>query len=336
MICDDSLTYVRALSQFLSHGGDLKVVGTCGTGEQLLALLALRTADLLIVDLELPGISGQQVIEEVTRSAHPIPVIAVSGHAGRGSEAAAAALAAGALEALPKAQIRLDDPDGPAAVALRHRVRRLARTRAPRDPERPSPAPGTLIHKSAAVVAICASTGGPSALASLLADLPADFPVPVLVVQHMAEGFIEGLVRWIAPRARLPVAVAEDGMALEPGVWFAPDDAHLILGPAKRLALDRVTQSGVHRPSADMLLSSVATTLGAEGVGVVLTGMGRDGGKGVAALCAAGGRVIAQDEETSVVFGMPRTAIERGASVVLPLPEIARALCQLRVPEPVG
>jgi two-component system chemotaxis response regulator CheB len=229
--------------------------------------------------------------------------------------------------------VRLDDPAGPAAVALRHRIRRLARARVGRDPAHVPTAAFGRGPKAASVVAICTSTGGPGALATILAELPADFPLPVLIVQHMTEGFIDGLVRWIAPRMPLPVGVATDGMALAPGVWFAPDDAHLLLQPSMRLAVDRETLAGAHRPSADILLTSVAAAAGAGGIGVVLTGMGRDGGKGVAALSRAGGWVIAQDEATSVVFGMPRTAIEQGANVVLPVSQIAGALKGLRVAE---
>jgi two-component system chemotaxis response regulator CheB len=324
------------LASFLRHGGDLQVVGTCVSAEELLESVPRLGPDLVILDLELPGMSGQQAIEEIMSSPRPLPILVLSSHAERGSEEAAAALAAGALEALPKSLVRLDDPVGPAAIALRHRIRRLARARVGREPRRAGPARVQRGSKVASVVAICTSTGGPSALETILTELPADFAVPVLVVQHMAEGFIAGLVRWIGPRVPLPVGIAADGMELARGVWFAPDDAHLVLQPSLRLALDREWRAGAHRPSADVLLTSVAAAAGPGAVGVVLTGMGRDGGKGVAAVCRAGGCVIAQDEDTSVVFGMPRTAIEQGAKVVLPLSQIAGALRQLRVAEAVS
>jgi two-component system, chemotaxis family, protein-glutamate methylesterase/glutaminase len=148
-------------------------------------------------------------------------------------------------------------------------------------------------------------------------------------VQHMAAGFTRGLVEWLDQSVALHVDLARDGAALAPGIWFAPDDAHLLLGPAMHLTLDRETVVGAHRPAVDVLLSSMASSAGASAVGVVLTGMGRDGAKGAAALRRAGACVIAQDEQTSAIFGMPRAAIEAGASRVLPLPEIAEALCQL-------
>jgi two-component system chemotaxis response regulator CheB len=162
----------------------------------------------------------------------------------------------------------------------------------------------------------------------VLADLPASFSLPVLVVQHMADGFIDALVGWLDQRTPLPVAVVRHGMTLRRGVWFAPDDANLTLLPSHQLAIDADTQGSLV-PSADVLLTSMAAALGPSAIAVVLTGMGRDGGRGVAEISRAGGCVIAQDEETSVVYGMPRTAVEQGANIVLPLERVAAALRQL-------
>jgi two-component system chemotaxis response regulator CheB len=145
----------------------------------------------------------------------------------------------------------------------------------------------------------------------------------------MASGFMDPFVRSLDERVPLPVAVAEDNMLLRRGIWFAPDDANLRLQSPTRLSVTRETAPGSRHPSADVLLESIASVAREGAVGVVLTGMGRDGGNGVAAISRAGGCVIAQDEETSVIFGMPRTAIERGANVVLPLAQIAPALREL-------
>jgi two-component system chemotaxis response regulator CheB len=333
------VTYARALVRFLGHGNELEVVGICATGEETLASLPSLAPDLVTVDLELPGIGGLETIRRIMRT-NPMPLVVLSGHAPRGSDHAAAALAAGALEALPKTQVRLDQPDAPAAVALRHRLRRLARARVvqSRDAARP-PRRASRIDRSqphATVIGIGTSTGGPRALEVILSGLPADFRLPVLIVQHMAPGFTEGLVRWLDQRVPLPVALARDGAYARRGAWFAPDDAHIVLEPSRRLALDRKTEVGAHRPAADVLLQSIARAAGPGAVGVVLTGMGRDGARGVAAICRTGGRVIAQDEETSVVFGMPRAAIEHGANLVLPLEDIAGALRGLGVADEVA
>jgi two-component system, chemotaxis family, protein-glutamate methylesterase/glutaminase len=173
-----------------------------------------------------------------------------------------------------------------------------------------TPAPST-------VIGICASTGGPGALASVLARLPSDYSIPILVVQHMTPGFLAGLVSWLSREMTLPVRMASDGDRLAPGVWFAPDGAHLTLEITRRLALDTSTTDGDHRPSGDVLLRSLARVAGAAAVAVVLTGMGRDGADGMAAVAAAGGRTIAQDKQSSIVYGMPRVAAERGAKTLL-------------------
>jgi two-component system, chemotaxis family, protein-glutamate methylesterase/glutaminase len=179
------------------------------------------------------------------------------------------------------------------------------------------------------VIGICASTGGPQALASVLGSLPGGYSIPILVVQHMTPGFLAGLVSWLDRETALPVRLARDGERLQPGVWFAPDGAHLRLERTRRLALDADTSAGNHRPSGDVLLCSLARVAGAGAVAVVLTGMGRDGAEGVAAVAAAGGRTIAQDERSSIVYGMPRVAVERGARTVLELEAIGAALVAL-------
>lgn len=179
-------------------------------------------------------------------------------------------------------------------------------------------------------IGVCTSVGGPPVLQEILGALPADYPLPILVVQHIAVGFTDDLVRMLDQSSALSVAVATDGAPLRPGVWFAPDDAHLTLTPERCLALDTRTVAGPHRPSADLLLESLATVLGPGAVGVVLTGMGRDGARGAAMVKAGGGLLLAQDEATSRVYGMPRAAVEGGAQP-LPPAEIVAALRGLAV-----
>ncbi len=167
------------------------------------------------------------------------------------------------------------------------------------------------------VIGICASTGGPRALLEVVGRLPADYRIPILVVQHMTPGFTAGLVDWLNSELALPVRLAHDDQKLAPGVWFAPDGAHLKLEPNRRLGLDTDTLVGNHSPSGDVLLSSIARVARTGAVAVVLTGMGRDGAEGLAAVAAGGGRTIAQDEQSSGVYGMPRAATELGATTVL-------------------
>jgi two-component system, chemotaxis family, protein-glutamate methylesterase/glutaminase len=167
------------------------------------------------------------------------------------------------------------------------------------------------------VIGICASTGGPHALADLARRLPGGYGIPILVVQHMTPGFLLGLVGWLEHELAVPVGLASDGQQLAPGIWFAPDGAHLRLDATRRLRLDTETDAGSHRPSGDVLLASLARSCGARSVAVVLTGMGRDGAEGLAAVADAGGRTIAQDKQSSDVYGMPRAAAERGAQAML-------------------
>jgi two-component system, chemotaxis family, protein-glutamate methylesterase/glutaminase len=333
VICDDSATYATALKRFLEHDPGIEVVGVFGTAEDLLAELQRIDPDLVTMDLEMPGMGGERAIEEIMRD-RPVPILVLSAYAGKGSERAAEALAAGALEAMPKTGLRVGEPDNVWGKALRSRVKRLASVQLKRralggssgqpPPRRP------LEPRAARVVGIGASTGGPPALLTVLRELPPDYPLPVLIVQHIAPGFTEGLVTWLDSRIRLPVRIATAGVAAERGVWFAPDDAHLRLKSPMRLSIDSGTRKGPHRPSLDVLFQSLVASTGEGAVGVVLTGMGRDGAEGVQAIRSAAGLVIAQDEATSAVFGMPQAAIQSGADVVLPLADIGAALRSLR------
>jgi len=326
VICEDSRTYSAALRRTLEHGGDIDVVGSFTSAEAALAALPTLAPDLVTMDLELPGMSGLEAVEQIM-SALPIPILVLSSRVGPTTPNAAAALAAGALDALAKDDLDLLEPAGLAAAALRRRVKLLSRARVIRHPRarlnarRPRDADTRTIE----TVGICASTGGPPALATLLAGLPRTYQIPVLVVQHISSGFTEGLAKWLDGAVPLPVALAADGQRLGPGIWIAPEGAHLVVR-GRRLALDRTTRAGHHRPSGDVLLLSVAKAFGSRAAAVVLTGMGKDGAAGAGAVREAGGLVIAQDEATSAVYGMPRAVVEGGVDAVLPLEEIAPRL----------
>jgi two-component system chemotaxis response regulator CheB len=190
--------------------------------------------------------------------------------------------------------------------------------------------------RTAAVIGICASTGGPQALFAVLAQVPRSFPIPILVVQHIGAGFTEGLVRWLDNAIEPPVRLATATTEIGPGVWIAPEKAHMRLGDTGTLELDRDSAAGLHRPSANVLFASIAASAGSGGVGIVLTGMGRDGAEGLEAIRSAGGLTIAQDEESCVVFGMPRAAAEKGAALVLPLLEIGDLLNKMLLAEKVA
>jgi two-component system chemotaxis response regulator CheB len=331
LICEGSRSYAVGLQRMLERDGDITVAAVCTTAEEAITALPRVGPDLVTIDIELPGMDGLAAVEEIM-SSQPLPILVISADADNGSRQAGAALAAGALDAIGKDDLDLDDPGGSAAAALRHRVRVLSRAHVilhPRARLRGAQAerhPG----RRASVIGMCGSTGGPYVLARLLGDLPADYAIPILVVQHISAGFTEGLARWLDQSVSLPVGIAADGAPAAPGAWIAPDGAHLKLAPTGRLGLDRRTDTGHHRPSGDVLFESIAAVAGKAGVAVVLTGMGSDGASGAAAVRRNGGLAIAQNQESSAIYGMPRAAIALGADLVLSPDEIAACLTGLR------
>lgn len=332
VLCEDSRTFAEGLTRFLEQDPDLRVVGRAASGAAALAMVATLDPDLVLMDLELEDGDGTLAVRRIMER-HPRPIVVLSAHTPRGSRRAAGALAAGALDAVSKADVSITEPLRPRAVAFRRQLKRLslARVGGRRRAARGGTAVGggPALGRPASVVAVAASTGGPQALEALLRGLPAAFAVPVLVVQHISTGFLDGLVDWLDERAALPVRRARAGAAAGAGVWFAPEGAHLVVDDRMRTQFDTQSVAGYHRPAADVLLSSVARVAGARGVSVVLTGMGSDGAQGTAAVRSARGLTIAQDEASSVIYGMPRAAAEAGAELVLPLERIASALTGL-------
>ena len=329
LICEDSKTFAAGLTRLLTRDHDIEVVAVCETAEQAIARLPALKPDLVTMDLELPGMSGVAAIEQIM-SVLPLPILVLSGHVERRSETALMALAAGALDAVPKNGLDILDPDGLSAKALRARVKLLSGVKVIRHPRArlTNARPPSAWVRPASAIGIVASTGGPQALAAVLADIPATFAVPIFVVQHISSGFGEGFASWLDGQVPLPVRLATPGATVGPGIWVAPDGAHTVLR-STGFGVDRTTQ-GLHCPSGDVLLRSIATAAGAHGVAVVLTGMGRDGAEGLAAVQRAGGLTIAQDAATCAVYGMPKAAAELGAGLVLPLAGVAPRLRALR------
>ena len=330
LVCDDSPTYAAALRRVLEHDRDIAVAATCDTGEDAVAALPRVAPDLVAMDLDLSGMGGLRAVEEIM-SARPLPILVLLSAGASRRDQAAAALAAGALDAVAKTDLDLSDPASAGGVALRRRVKLLSRARVLRHPRarlRSDPAGGTTA-RPAAVIGVCASTGGPHVLAGLLEALPASYPIPLLVVQHMTSGFTEDLARWLGRTVRLPVGVVKDGERIAPGAWIAPDGAQLTIRSDGGLRLDRREQHGPYRPSGDVLFTSIAAAAERYGVAVVLTGMGSDGAAGAASVRERGGLVIAQDEASSAIYGMPKAAAT-GAHAVLPPDQIVGRLLRLR------
>jgi two-component system chemotaxis response regulator CheB len=337
LVVADSSPRRAALNRILQRDGDIAVMAQAGTALDAPALVRRILPHVVIVDLQLADGGGQDAIEQIMANT-PTPILVLLAPVeDRTSRAAVGALAAGALDALPTPErwtLRLE-------AELRRTVRQLRKITVVRHPRRgripppvrraPDPQPG-----GPAVVALAASTGGPSALATVLAGLHG-LLAPVLVVQHLHADFTHGMIDWMSRASALPVSMAADGELAESGrVYLAPGDRHLRLGVNRRLELAS-TPVTVHRPSADQLFESVAERAGRAGVGVLLTGMGEDGARGLLAMLRQGGHTFAQDEASSAVFGMPRAAQRLGAVAdgdLLPLDRLAAAV--LRAVSAVG
>jgi len=336
LICEDSSIYAAALRRTLEYDGDINVICVCSTAEEALAATRRLRPDLITMDIELPGMDGLTAVELIMGT-RPMPILVLSSQVGPGSDKAAAALAAGAIDALAKDDLDLARPSSMAGAAFRQRIRvishasvfRHPRARQPIRPPQPGP------PRVAAAVGICSSAGGPPVLAQVLGGLPAGYEVPILVVQHISSGFTESLAHWLNQKSPLSVRVAEDGQLAGPGVWIAPEGGHLVLHASGRLSVDRTTIVGHHRPSGDVLLTSIATAAGRRGAAIVLTGMGNDGADGAAAVHAAGGLAITQDEASSAIYGMPKAAFDRGVDLSLPPEQIIGCLKALRY-QPLG
>lgn len=328
LIADDSPIFAHVLAEVLTEEGEMSVVGVATDGAKAVTMARSLRPDVIVMDVVMPVLDGFEAVSRILAE-RPTPILMVTGDArGRTAELGFEALRRGAVDLALKPG-RWPFP-AEERRALRARVRDAAIVR-PR-PSLPPPAPA--LRPSAAprvsVVGIVASTGGPAALSLLLQALPADFPAGIVIVQHLSAGFVDALARWMAPACALRVSVARDGDACAPGtVLIAPDDRHMTLDPAGRAHLSEEPRGALYRPSADVLLASIARSFGRRSAGVVLTGMGEDGARGLAEMRRAGAVTFAQDEASCVVFGMPRAAIQGGAvEHVVSLDGVAAALCR--------
>lgn len=315
-------TRLRQLAGLVADESFVVAGGACDS-EKAEELVRETRPDAVLVDLDLFD-GGLDAIERIM-AGWPTPIVVC----GAAAEHPEAAIAAGAVDVVGALDVAAGSP---AYRTLLQRHLRVA-SRAPviTHPRARLRRRGLADRPSARgprVVAIGASTGGPPALATILRELPADFPAAVIVVQHMAEGFVEGLARWLDGVCPLRVVVAADGERLSEGtVYLAPAGLNLLVRRGHRIALVEPSPGQFHVPGVDATFASVAQECGRSSVGVLLTGMGRDGAAGLRALRDIGARTIGQDEATSVVYGMPGAAQQLGAvEVELPLGDIGRAI----------
>ena len=328
LLVDDSPSVRAMLRAMLEADPGIRVVGEAGDGKQAIAMTKALQPNVVTMDLQMPVMGGLEAIGEIMADA-AVPILVVSGQADAGQ--AYAAISSGALDVMSKQDLG-QGPPLVAKVKLLAGVRVITHVRArPQPLPLPPPAKKPGDESFALVFAIAASTGGPQALAEVLAALPSEFPSPVLVAQHISAGFAAGLAEWLDLQCPLPVRLARDGDTLQPGVVFiSPSEHNLAVARGGRLQLEPGDPSQIYHPSCDRLLSSLADAYGKRSVGVILTGMGSDGVAGIARIAQAGGLTLAQDQVSSVVFGMNAEAIRRGhAREVLALGELAKRMCGL-------
>jgi two-component system, chemotaxis family, protein-glutamate methylesterase/glutaminase len=365
LVVDDSRTDSELICRMLRTNPEVKVAASADTGKDALLLAGRIRPDVMILDLQLPDMGGLDVIEELMAFS-PLPILVLSATGGD-KKIALEALARGAVEVMEKPDLDslaafnhhaghltrlvkivarsrvITHPRGrlarqgispPTSAAPPPKIKPKVRPSAHHPARVASPPPPAVLSRSdeeppIMAVGIAASTGGPQALRTILAELPTSFPIPVLIVQHIAQGFTQGLVDWLGAATSMPVHVAHDGALALPGhVYLAAEGMHLEMR-RHRLALRPGDPVSGHCPSADVMLASLAVDLKNRCLAVVLTGMGRDGAIGARAIFESGGEVIVQDESTSAVFGMPKAAVDLGAvTEILPLPEISQAIAR--------
>jgi len=341
LLVDDSPVALLVLKRLLAGSPDIQVVGTASSGEEGLRLVAELNPTIVCTDLHMPRMNGLEFTREImTRFPRPILVIS-QWVKPEDTQNILGLLEAGAVDVYPKPFDAVASGQERHARELASRVRVVAGVRvftrrhltrrtdvgAGLHPALLDLAPPQTIR----AVAIGASTGGPQALKTILTALPANFPVPVLCVQHICDGFLQGLTDWLAMHSPMKVKIAIAGEVAQPGtIYFPPDRTHLFVDGGGRLRLSAGLEVAGHRPSVTVLFESIAQHFGPAAVGVLLTGMGEDGAAGLLAMARAGAVTIAQDEATCVVFGMPRAAIALGAARhVLPLDDVAGKLISL-------
>jgi two-component system chemotaxis response regulator CheB len=331
MIVDDSMVARAVLSRIIDADGNFEIAAIAGTAEDAVEALAQVMVDIVLLDLEMPGVGGLKGLPRILEAAKGAKVLIVSSLAEDGAEETVAALALGAHDTLPKPGTGRFN--GRFSEVLLGKLRELGyadrssiQTASVKATPRPVP---VSISEPLRLLAIGASTGGIHALGTFFAALPERIGVPILVTQHLPPAFMTVFARQLSLAAGREAVVAEDGTKLLPDlIVVAPGEAHLVVDEVKGQLMARLLKTKVSSgclPSVDPMLASAGAVLGAGALGVVLTGMGRDGADGAKRLVEAGGLVMAQDQASSAVWGMPRAVADAGlACAILPPDKLAR------------
>ncbi len=344
LVADDSAFMRKVLVSILDTDGSFEVVGEARDGRETVEKAAKLKPQVITMDILMPHMDGLQATE-VIMATEPRPILIVSAESREGADATLKALELGAIDFIAKPSSGVDLDMSSVREELVRKLRTASKVRVVRNILRPvspkvarvTPSPMDFAAAPSVngsrlpVVVLAASTGGPATLMKLIPDFPPNFPAAILIVQHMPGSFTAQFAEQLKAVSQNPVKHAEHGDVLLGGhVYVCPGDQHLRVAPPGRIALDPGPRIGGYRPCIDVTLESVAGLVGANTVSVILTGMGNDGARGVMAVQENGGHVLAQDEATSVIFGMPSEAIKTGAvAQVLPLEQIAAVITRL-------
>jgi len=350
LVVDDSAFMCRVISDAINQLQGMEVVGRAGNGREALAQITSLRPDVVTMDVEMPTMDGLMALEQIMK-ANPVPVIMVSSLTRQGTEQTVKALQLGAVDFVAKPTARVPHNMTEfseelkikilAAAGARKKLQNLYRCTDLKSIIWKTPADKKALDLTAALnklVLIGMSTGGPKALHQVIPNLPGNLGAGVLIVQHMPAGFTKSLAERLDGISRLRVKEAEHGERVLPGcVYIAPGDFHMTVnaqttqgGRSLHLALNQDPPRSGHRPSVDVMLESAAKQFWAKMVCVIMTGMGSDGAKGLAMVKDRGGKTIAEDQSTCIVYGMPKMAVETGkVDRVVPLPEISAEITRL-------
>lgn len=337
LVAEDSTTTRAFLVELLGSDPRLRVVGAVADGQAAIDFVSTNKADVILMDLYMPRMDGFEATRRIMET-NPLPIVICSAVADpKAMDITFRSLEVGALACIEKPIGRHHADFEMMSARLLETVKLMAEVKVVRRSARVRPVPAVPVRAAGSqtpeikLIGIGASTGGPPVLQTILAELPKDFAAPVLIVQHIARGFLAGMADWLNQTTALTVQIASYGIVPMRGhVYLAPDDFHMGIDANGAISLTREPPSNGLRPSVSFLFRSLAHALGPNAIGVLLTGMGRDGADELKMMKDTGAVTIAQDRETSVVFGMPAEAIALGgATHVLPMDKIANALVTL-------
>jgi two-component system chemotaxis response regulator CheB len=331
LLVDDSALVRDMIRTILESDPGIVIVGEASNGLEALSQVASLKPDIVTMDIEMPVMGGLEAIERIIAE-HPVPILVVTAQSG--VRTAFAAISKGALDVIEKPDISLVNMQ-----TLVHKIRYLAKVdvsahlKVVGNRDKNEAASGVVTPRGlpkSGIIAIAASTGGPHAIHTILSNLPAVFPFPIVITQHIAEGFTQGMVDWLNSGTTLSVVMAANGAHLAPGhVYLNPAEHSMRISEQRTVQLGDRDASKIYNPCCNILLSSAAEVYRKSTIGLIMSGMGDDGVAGMQAIKMAGGSTLAQDAESSVVYGMNRLAVERGyIHKIVPLVKIPAELMQ--------